>query len=107
MAEQVDQLRILTNEDPADSDFTDGDLALILTEKEGSLNRAAAHVWRIKAGQYADLVNISEGNSNRSWSGAYKQALEMAEKYDALADAEDPGNDPGRPTARSRKIVRT
>lgn len=107
MAEEIDRLRVLTNEDPEDSDFTDGDLALILAQNAGKQNRAAAAVWRVKAGQYADLVNISEGNSSRAWSGAYKQALEMAEKYDALADAEDGGSSSGTITARSRKIVRS
>lgn len=107
MTAEIDRLRVLVNEDPADSSFSDGDLAIVLAQKAGNQNRAAAAVWRIKAGQYADLVNISEGNSSRAWSGAYKQALEMADKYDALADSEDVSGTSGRPTARSRKIVRS
>lgn len=101
----VQKLRLLTNEDASDSDFTDADLQAVLTEKSDNVNRAAAQVWRLKAAKMADMVNITEGNSSRAWSQAYKQALEMAKTFDSLADGDSPSA--GGPTARPRKIVRT
>lgn len=107
MSALTDKLRVLVNEAPEVSDFSDNDLGTVLTEYAGDLNRAAAQVWRIKAGRYADLVSMSEGNSNRQWSGAYKQALEMAEMYDAIADGDGGAGSSGTNTARTRRIVRS
>lgn len=104
MSAETNELRTLTNEPADDSEFTDGELEAIIAAK-GSMNKSAAHVWRIKAGRYADLVNITEGSSSRSWSDAYKQALEMAKMFDKQADDETPST--GRPTALSRKITRS
>lgn len=105
MSALTKQLRVLVNEDVEDSLFIDSELDTVLTAQSGSLNKAAAHIWRVKAGRLADLVNISEGNSNRAWSNAYKQALDMAAMYEKLAGEESPTS--GRPTAVSRKIIRT
>lgn len=107
MSAETDKLRILVNESVDTSDFTDNDLGVVIAEFAGDLNRAAAQVWRIKAGHYADLVSMSEGNSNRQWSGAYKQALEMAAMYEELAGGDGGSGSSGTITARPRRIVRS
>jgi len=99
------KLRELVNEPAADSEYTDGDLDAILAEYSDDLNKAATAVWLMKAAKFADLVNITEGSSSRSWSGAYKQALEMSKVFEKIADDDTPGA--GGPTARSRKIIRS
>lgn len=104
MSAETLELRRLTNEPAEDSEYTDALLDSFITAHT-SMNKAASHVWRLKAGKYADLVSMSEGNSSRQWSNAYKQALEMAKHYEELADNESPTS--GRPTAIPRKIVRT
>lgn len=104
-SDEIKALRVLVNEVPEDSEFDDSQLSEIF-DAAADMNAAAAQVWRVKAASYADLVSMSEGNSSRQWSNAYKQALEMAEVFQRISDFD---NDPssGRPTAISRKIVRT
>lgn len=104
MSAETAELRRLVNEPVEDSEYTDAMLDAFIAAHT-SMNKTAAHVWRLKAAKYADLVSMSEGNSSRQWSNAYKQALEMAKSYEELADSESPSS--GRPTATSRKIVRT
>lgn len=104
MSAETLELRRLTNESVEDSEYTDAMLESFVAA-HASMNKAAAYVWRLKAAKYADLVTMSEGNSSRQWSSAYKQALEMAKSFEQLADEESPTA--GRPTAVPRKIVRT
>jgi hypothetical protein len=100
----VRALRQYTNEEAEDSEFTDGQLQDILNSVNGDYNIAAAQVWRIKAGRYADLVNMTEGSSSRQWSNAHKQALEMTTHYEGISSD---GGSSGGPVARIRKIVRS
>lgn len=51
------------------------------------LNTAAAQLWREKAAAAAELVNTSESGSSRALGDIYKNALEMAKHYEALATA--------------------
>lgn len=105
-AADVATLRGLSNENPDETEYEDDELQAFIDLKAGNLNRAAAHVWRLKAAKYADLVDITEGNSRRSWSKAYQQALDMAAVYERQAtDDETPAL--GRPTARTHKITRS
>lgn len=90
------------------SELTDEDLASILlstADADGTLNvdRAAAHVWRTKAANYAELVNVSESGSSRSLGDLQKNALSMAAQFDAkLAEVVAEG----RRRSRTRAIVR-
>lgn len=105
-AADVATLRSLTNEKPDETEYEDNELQAFIDLKAGDLNKAAAYVWRLKAGKYADLVDISEGNSKRSWSKAYEQALVMAKTYEReAAQVDEPAT--GRPVARTHKIVRS
>lgn len=105
-ASDVALLRELTNENPDETEYEDEELQVFIDLKSGNLNKAAAHIWRLKAGKYADLVDIAEGNSKRSWSKAYQQALDMAGIYEREA-ASDDAPSLGRPVARTHKITRS
>lgn len=90
------------------SDLTDQQLAVVLVETrddtgEFNLDRAAASIWRGKAAQYAELVNVSESGSSRSLGDLHKNALAMANMYDAkLAEIVLAGSR----RSRTRAIVR-
>lgn len=92
MAEQdlIDRLRRMTGETEDNEGYTDTQLATILNENGNNLNSAAAVIWAEKASDYADLVNISEAGSSRSNSDLFKHASDQADRFQRLADAEDP-----------------
>lgn len=105
MSSATDQIRRLANEPATDSSYTDAELQAKLDNRLGDVNLAAADVWREKAAQYADMVDVTEGNSRRSWSKAYEQALSMAREMENQSST---GGDPVFvPTARMRKITRS
>lgn len=62
----------------------------------GGVFAASATIWRRKAASYADLVDVSEAGASHAFSDLYKNALDMANKFDALvasgADVEPPGS---------------
>jgi hypothetical protein len=77
------------------TDLTDDQLAAILVDKmyeddTFNMNAAAAHVWRIKAAGFAELVTVSESGSSRNLSDMHKNALSMAAQFEGLDRAEDP-----------------
>jgi len=51
------------------------------TYRSYDLNGAAAEVWRMKAGHYADMYSFSAGGHNIQKSALIRQALEMASYY--------------------------
>lgn len=87
MSAATDALRPLVGETALDSEYSDERLDELLLEYV-SQNRAAAAIWREKAATYSDLVDVSESGSSRKMSDLLKNALAMAEQYDALAAAE-------------------
>lgn len=96
----IDRLRALTD---GAVGITDADLQLAI-EAEGGVKQAAVHVWRVKAGSYSTLVNISESGSSRNLGDLQKQALTMAETLSREVAAEvvvETGS-----TKRSRRAVR-
>lgn len=82
-----DQLRGLLGETiptggtDADTYFTDVQIANMLLESQGSITRAAYAGWQMKAAYYADLVNVTEGNSVRQMSDLQNHALAMVKMY--------------------------
>jgi hypothetical protein len=95
MAEVADvqQLRLMVAE-PDDTTYTDAMLGAILDGYATSalpLSRAARDVWYQKAAAYADLVDISEGGSQRKNGDLHKRALTMAELFGSQVTAEDNG----------------
>jgi hypothetical protein len=73
--QDIEQLRGLT--DGAEG-FEDADLQAAI-DREGGVKEAAVHIWRVKAGSYHSLVDVSESGSTRALSNLQKQALQMAD----------------------------
>lgn len=82
-----DQLRSLLGESipdggvDTDTYFTSAQIANLIIESQGNLNRAAYAGWQMKAAHYADLVNVTEGNSVRQMSDLQGHALAMVKMY--------------------------
>lgn len=89
----VKQLRLMVAE-PDDTTYTDAMLGALLDAYAlGTvpLARAARDIWYQKAAGYADLVDISEGGSQRKNGDLHKRAMTMAELYQGQADIQDNG----------------
>lgn len=98
------RLRRMTGEaDEAGSVYSNTDLDIFINDAAGDLNLAAAAIWREKAGNVADLVNMSEAGSSRSNSDLYKNAIDQAERYEAAAGA---GTYDSTNSSTTRGIVR-
>ena len=88
----VDILRSILSESipsggmDTDTMFTADQIDALLLDR--TMNEASAAGWAEKAGQYAELVDTSEGNSARKMSDLHRAALAMAEYYNGKA-AED------------------
>jgi hypothetical protein len=102
-ATQIADLRSLINE-PTEDTFTDVVLGARIDAlgPDADLRPLAATIWREKAAQFAGLVDIKEGNSDRKLSQLYRQALDMATSLGGSSEDVLVG---GRPT-RTRKIER-
>lgn len=68
--------------DGSEPDFSDVQLQDALDQAFGNEERAAAIVWRWKAAQAADLVDVTEGNASRAMSDMQDHALAMAKKFE-------------------------
>lgn len=91
--EDVSQLRLMIAE-PDETTYTDAMLGALLDTYAGGtvpLSRAARDVWYQKAATYAELVDISEGGSQRKNGDLHKRALTMAELYQGQVTIEDSG----------------
>lgn len=103
MASDLERVRELLGEQiPAggsetDTMFTNARLLDILATT-GDIESATAEGWRIKAAEYADLVDTSEGTSKRAMSDLHQHALRMADSYVASVTR--------RTGTRTRPIVR-
>lgn len=83
----------------ADTGFTDVQITDLLT-RNSSIDAAASEGWQIKAAKYADLVDMAEGTTKRSFGDLQAQALRMAEHY-------GPGASGTTAVTRIKKIVRS
>lgn len=106
MATDAERIRALLGESipvggtDADTAFTDDQIDDLL-ETQGTVHLAVAEGWRIKAANYAELVDTAEGTSKRAMSDLHKNALAMVDSY----APPDSGNNVSGVT-RSRPIVR-
>jgi hypothetical protein len=100
-ADEVAALRLFVSE-PDDSTYTDIMLSTIL-DAAVSTNAAAYEIWLQKAAGYSDVVDISEGGSQRKNSDLYKNAVTMAGLFKARVELDALGD--GR--TRITKLVRT
>jgi hypothetical protein len=87
--EQIIALRKAINE-PTDAEpYTNAMLAALLIA-EGSVNRAAASVWRSKAASASSLVDMTESGSSRRLSQLQDNALKMAALFEDEGDQDTP-----------------
>jgi hypothetical protein len=63
-----------------DTMFTDGALMLLIDDAP-DLDRAAWQGWRVKAANFANLVNVVDGASSREFSDLLANAQEMIKLY--------------------------
>jgi hypothetical protein len=78
--ENIARVRANTNE-PSGGSYDDVTIQTLLDAYDENVNLTSAAIWREKAASMAGMVDITEGNSSRKWSNAYKQALEMAASF--------------------------
>jgi hypothetical protein len=84
--EELDLRRVLAELVPAggtpdDTHFSDADIAALLADADGVLPAAAAQGWQIKAGIYADLVNVSDAGQSRALGELHAHAVQMVALY--------------------------
>jgi len=84
----------------ADTMFSDEEVEDFLEEGGLDPNAAAYYGWMEKAANYANLVNVNEGNAAREMSDLHRQAIRMADRYVGYVPT------PSRGRARMGKIVR-
>lgn len=87
-AATIADLRRLINEpdnaEPWTDEYLSGRIdAFVLSG--GTIQGLAATIWREKASEYSELIDIQEGSSNRKLSQLMTQALKMAEGLDGGA----------------------
>lgn len=85
--ELVEELRLKLGEAiptggvEGDTLFTDQQLKKLI-EAAPFLDRAAYEGWRIKAANYANLVNVTDGAASREFSDLLDNARQMVSSYD-------------------------
>jgi len=84
----------------ADTMFTNDEIDDLLEEGFGNINAATYHGWVEKAGNYANLVTVSEGNASRELTELHRHALRMMDRFIGYVTT------PGRGRARIGRLVR-
>jgi hypothetical protein len=105
---QTDQenLRLLLGEPippggvAAETMFSEEEIESFLSKANGHVEQAAYYGWQAKMAQYANLVNVIEGNSSREMGELHKGAKRMVDLYAGFAPT------PGRGRARIGRISR-
>lgn len=69
------------NGDAADTMFSDQKILSLLEDSNGLLEKAAYEGWRIKAAEYAGLVDVTDGNATRNMSDLLEHAQDMLRTY--------------------------
>lgn len=83
-----------------DTMFTDEEVDDFLEQGFNNVNAAAYWGWAEKAANYANLVNVNEGNAARELGELHRQALRMMDRFVGYVPT------PGRGRARMGNIVR-
>lgn len=74
----------------ADTLFTDLEISTLVAENP-TLERAAYEGWRIKAARLGNLVDTTEGNSQRKFGQLQDNAMEMVKLYQRSSDGPTEG----------------
>jgi hypothetical protein len=99
---EIAELRRLINEPDDVTPYTDLELAARIDAAE-SVRQLASGIWVEKAAQYAELIDVKEGNSDRKLSQLRSQALAMAT---GLAATDGSGGVATARRSRTRPIER-
>jgi len=78
--EQIAEVRQNTNE-PTEETFDDVYVESLIDS--GGVEKASAIIWRKKAAKFAELVDVEEAGARHDFSDLQKNALKMAEVFDA------------------------
>lgn len=73
----------------SDAFFADAMLDLMLSGAGYNVFRAAARCWKMRAAEYARLIDFDEGGSARKLSQRYRQALQLEQAFEADAATYD------------------
>ena len=104
-AEDIAVVRANTNE-PTEDHYTDDQIGDVIDSYDGNIDAASAAIWRIKAGRYADLVDVQEGSSRRALGDLHEQALGMANVFAGQAASGGGVSVGGMRPGRTRPIER-
>lgn len=81
----LDRLRLLISDplplDGTDPMFTDAVLTDLIDSAGGDPDRAAADAWMMKAAEYSEMVDVTEGNASRAMSDLQAHALNMVKQF--------------------------
>lgn len=82
-AAQVEEVRGFVSEPNETDDWTDVNVARYIDRAVSATPtlEAAAEIWAVKAGKYAQLVNVSESGSSRQLGSLMDNALKMESYY--------------------------
>lgn len=92
--------RVPTPGSPADTLFTDEEIQDFIDQASGNIRAAAYIGWIVKAGEFANLADVVEGNSARNLSDLAAAAEKAATNF--LADAQAAGIVPAQGVGRVR-----
>lgn len=84
-----------------DTMFSDTEIEHFLLLGNGDVNQASYHGWVAKMANFANLVNVNEGNAARELGELHKAAKRMVDQYVGYVAT------PSRGRARIGQIVRT
>ena len=87
--DQIRQLRQMISEPDDSNGWTDTRLGE-LVDATDTLNVAASQAWYLKAGEFSQLVDVSESGSSRKLGDLMKNAKEMGALYGGLDGATTP-----------------
>lgn len=76
-----------------DTFFLDVEITGLLARNNGGISAAAAEGWRIKAADFAGLMDVADGGSSRKLSQLFRHARQMSEYYESVVIAEEEGMD--------------
>lgn len=92
--------RVPTGGDPSDTLFSDEEIEDFLDQASNNIRAAAYLGWIAKAGEYANLADVTEGNSARNLSDLAAAAEKAAANF--LPDAQAAGVVPAQGVGRVR-----
>ena len=83
--DQLEALKRAMSFTAADDEAYPDNLLAAVIDAAGSVDAAAARLWREKAAATAGLVNVTEAGSSRSLGNLSAQAAAMAKMYEDAA----------------------